>query len=57
MDHGASDGPVVKDLTTDARNVGSNSHRMADANGTRVENFTYSSEHGAQARAVYGAIG
>ncbi|MFB7264186.1 hypothetical protein ACFCXH_18835, partial [Streptomyces nojiriensis] len=60
MDHGASGGPVVKNLTTDARIVGANSHREADANANAnanwVDTYMYSSEHGAQARSVYGAI-
>ncbi|WP_327733034.1 hypothetical protein OG749_03350 [Streptomyces nojiriensis] len=47
---------MVRNLTTDARIVGVNSHRKADANGNWVDNYMYSSEHGTQARSVYSAI-
>ncbi|MFF1373326.1 trypsin-like serine peptidase [Streptomyces virginiae] len=56
MGHGASGGPMVKNLTGDARIVGVNSHRKADSNGNWVDNYMYSSEHGSQARSVYSAI-
>jgi V8-like Glu-specific endopeptidase len=56
MGHGASGGPMVKDLTTDARIVGANSHRYGDANGNWVDNHLYSSEHGAYAVGVYNAL-
>lgn len=56
MGHGASGGPLVKDLATDARIVGANSHRSTDDAGNWADNHLYSSEHGAYAVSVYNAL-
>ncbi len=56
MGHGSSGGPMVKNLTHDARIVGVNSHRNGDSHGRWVDNHLYSSEHGAYAVSVYKSL-
>ncbi|MFD8543179.1 trypsin-like serine protease [Streptomyces sp. NPDC059649] len=56
MGHGASGGPMVKNLTHGARIVGVNSHRNGDSHGNWTDNHLYSSEHGAYAVSVYKSL-
>jgi hypothetical protein len=47
---------MVKTLTSGAQIAGVNSHRHVDSAGEWSDNYLFSSEHGAQAVAVYNAI-
>ncbi|MFI8996803.1 trypsin-like serine peptidase [Streptomyces sp. NPDC053542] len=56
MGGGASGGPMVKNLVSAPQIVGTNSHRNVDPSGNYTDNHLFSSEHGAQAAAVYRAV-
>ncbi|MGW7031452.1 trypsin-like serine peptidase [Streptomyces xanthophaeus] len=56
MGGGASGGPMIKNFTGNAQIVGVNSHRYTDSSGNWLDNRMFSSEHGAQAVAVYNAV-